>query len=268
MGIINATPDSFYSDSRKKSIQEAVDTAGAMIDAGAGILDIGGQSTRPGSLRINADEETHRLVPIVEAIHTAFPQIVISIDTYYSSVAFETIEAGAHIINDISGGQLDSEMLTVVGAYGNVPFICMHSKGNPQTMSGLTHYNDMMNEILQYFILRIKLCHEAGIKDVILDPGFGFAKQMQQNFDLMRNLDIFDKVNKPLLVGISRKGMIHRTLNIGPEAALNGTTVLNTVALLKGADILRVHDVKEAVEAIELIEALGGRFDQPISKGI
>lgn len=254
MGIINATPDSFFTGNRKIEANEAVDMAGDMLDKGATFLDLGGQSTRPGSALLSAAEELDRLLPIQTAILKAFPDAILSIDTFYHEVAKETIENGAAIINDISGGEMDKEMISTVGKL-RVPYILMHMKGTPQSMTQLTQYDNMMEDILKYFAWKIKDCKKSGINDIIIDPGYGFAKNIQQNFELLRRLKEFEILDCPTLVGISRKGMIWKTLESNAECALNGTTVLNTLALLNGANILRVHDVKEAIEAQKLVSA-------------
>jgi len=254
MGIINATPDSFYSGSRAASIEHALAQANNMLAEGAAILDIGGQSTRPGSESITAGEEIARVIPVIEAIMAQHPQAVISIDTYDASVAEAALNAGAAIINDISGGTMDVNMLATAGRLG-APYICMHIKGTPATMQQQAVYNDVTKEVLEYFIERVDKCKQAGINDVIADPGFGFAKTPAHNFTLLHNLDVFKVLGIPVLAGISRKSTIYKTLGITAEEALNGTTVLNTIALLKGANILRVHDVKEAVEAVKLVKA-------------
>lgn len=253
MGIINATPDSFVSASRKMSRDEALRKVEQMIKEGATFIDIGGQSTRPNSMFINAEEELQRVIPIIEAIAQTFPDIIISIDSFYAAVAKMAIEAGAHIVNDISAGKLDSEMLSTV-AHLQVPYIIMHMKGTPQTMQQQAVYEDVVKEVLDYCIERMHACKKAGIKDIIIDPGFGFAKNIDHNFKLLKNLSVFHMLECPLLVGISRKYMIYKTLNITPEEALNGTTVLDTLALTQSVNILRTHDVKEAVETITLWE--------------
>jgi len=253
MGIINATPDSFVADSRATNVDAALHKAERMIIDGATFIDIGGQSTRPRSALISADEELKRVVPIIDAISKTFPDIFISIDTFYAAVAASAIEAGAHIVNDISAGKMDAAMISTV-ANLQVPYIAMHMKGTPQTMQQHCVYEDVVREVLDYCIERIDACRKAGIKDVIIDPGFGFSKNKIQNFQLLKNLAVFNMLECPLLVGFSRKSMIYQTLNIKPEEALNGTTVLQTLALTQGAHILRTHDVKEAMEIITLWE--------------
>ncbi len=254
MGIINCTPDSFYADSRMLNTDAIVHKATAMYNAGSSILDLGGQSTRPGSVHISAAEEMERVLPAIEAVHKTLPEAIISIDTFYASVAGNAITAGASIVNDISGGQYDDAMLTTVAAE-KVPFICMHIKGSPQSMQANTNYEDMLTEMIDYFIKRLAICKTAGITDVVIDPGFGFAKNVEQNFFLLKHLSAFHILDRPILAGLSRKSMIYKTLKISADAALNGSTVLQTMALLNGANILRVHDVAEAVETIQLVEA-------------
>jgi len=254
MGIINTTPDSFYSGSRKSKVDEALQTAAQMLNDGAAILDIGGQSTRPGSEQISAAEELKRVIPIIEAIHKEFPESFISIDTYHATVAEHAVEAGASIVNDISGGMTDTNMLATV-ANLKVPFVCMHIKGTPQNMQLQAVYENVTKEVLDFFIHQTEKCRLAGIHDVIIDPGFGFGKTIAHNFTLLKELNVFKMLQKPLLLGISRKSLIYKTLEITTEEALNGTTVLNTIGLLKGANILRVHDVKEAMETIKLVSS-------------
>lgn len=254
MGIINITPDSFYEGHLDKPISTLLALAGNMLAAGAGILDIGGMSSRPGSKAISVQEETGRVVPVIRQIHAAYPDAVISIDTYNSSVARAAVDAGAHIVNDISGGKLDELMIATVAALG-VPYICMHMKGSPETMQQQAVYENVTREVLDFFIERIDTCQKAGIKDMIIDPGFGFAKTSEHNFQLLRELAVLKITGKPVLAGLSRKSSIYKTLGITAAEALNGTTVLNTIALMNGAAILRVHDVKEAMEAVTLFKA-------------
>ncbi len=255
MGIINMTPDSFFSGNRKSAIKEVLSTAESMLEDGATLLDIGGYSSRPGAEDISIEEELSRVIDPIEAIVKEFPDSVISIDTFRSEVAKEAVAAGASIVNDISGGHLDKMMLDTVASLG-VPYIAMHMRGTPQTMKELTEYQDVLFEVMKYFSSILEHCNRLGIKDVIIDPGFGFAKTAKQSFDLLNKLDHFHHLERPLLVGVSRKSMIYRTLNSTAQEALNGTSVLNAVALLKGARILRVHDVKEAVETVKLINEL------------
>lgn len=254
MGILNLTEDSFFAASRVQTIEKIKNKAEQMISEGADILDIGAQSTRPGSIRISAEDELKKIIPAIEFLTQKFPQIIISIDTYHSKVAEESVNTGASIINDISGGEMDKSMIDTVAKL-NVPYICMHMKGVPETMQQQAHYNNITQEILDFFIGKIDECKQAGIKDIIIDPGFGFGKNTSQNLRLLKELETFKMLDKPIMAGISRKKTIYKTLNISAEDSLNGTTVLNTIALLNGASILRVHDVKEAKEAITLFKA-------------
>lgn len=255
MGIVNITPDSFFKDSRATDLHEVVRKAGKMISEGADILDFGAYSTRPGASEITVEEELERLLPVIAAVRKAFPEIVISADTFRSKVAIEAVKNGANIINDVSGGTLDPEMFATIGRL-QCPYILMHMRGTPQTMSQLTDYENIFSDIAYWFSEKIAELRKAGVKDIILDPGFGFAKTTEQNFELLSRLADFRVFGLPVLAGVSRKGMIWKTLGIQPDEALNGTTVLNTYALLKGASILRVHDVKEAVEARKLLSLL------------
>ena len=255
MGIINATPDSFYSGSRFNGEDEIIQIAEKMLEDGADILDIGGQSTRPGSEQIPADEEMQRVIPAVEAIVKRFPGVVISIDTYYSNVARMAIDAGALIVNDISAGSIDDKMIGLI-AESKVPYILMHMKGTPQTMQQNAVYENVTREVLDFFISKTNELKQAGIVDMIIDPGFGFAKTIEQNLELLKNLSVFKMLDKPILLGVSRKSTIYKTLGKTADDALNGTTVLNTIGLMNGASILRVHDVKEAKEAVTLFSAM------------
>ncbi len=254
MGILNLTEDSFFPGSRMKNADAIKKKAVQMMEEGAAILDIGAQSTRPGSQRISAAEELEKLLPAIEMLSSLMPEIILSVDTYHSFVAKEAVAAGCSIVNDISGGEMDKNMLPAVGAL-NVPFVCMHMKGVPETMQDQSIYNDVTLEVLDYFIKKISECQQAGINDTIIDPGFGFAKNISQNFLLLKNLHVFKILEKPVLVGLSRKSTIYKTLKTDAENSLNGTTVLNTLALNNGASILRVHDVKQAMEAVELWKA-------------
>ncbi len=254
MGILNVTPDSFYTGHLNDGIQTMRRLAGEMLAAGARMIDVGGQSTRPGSERVAANDEWKRIQPVIQEILLSYPEAIISVDTYHSQVARLAIEAGAAIINDVSGGEMDPEMIGIVGSL-KVPFVCMHMKGTPEHMQKLAVYDDLLAEILDYFIQKIEQCTEAGIHDIIVDPGFGFAKNIQQNFELLKKMGTLQILGKPILAGLSRKSTIYKTLGIAAAEALNGTTVLNSIALLNGASILRVHDVKEAMETIQLIEA-------------
>ncbi|MET0243180.1 MAG: dihydropteroate synthase, partial [Flavitalea sp.] len=218
-------------------------------------IDIGGQSTRPGSERVSAEKETERVVKLISVLHANFPDLIISVDTYYASVAKAAVYAGASVVNDISGGMMDANMLDTVAAL-RVPFICTHMKGTPDTMQIDPVYEDVTLEVLDFFIHQVKLCNRAGIMDVIIDPGIGFGKTIAHNFELIEKLERFSILDNPLLLGVSRKGSIYKTLGTDAAGALNGTTVLNTIGLMKGAAILRVHDVKEAMEAVKLVSAV------------
>lgn len=256
MGILNLTPDSFFEGSRISGNSTLLlKKAEKMILDGAELLDLGGYSTRPGAKDISVEEEISRVQPAFSILKKEFPEILLSVDSFRAQVAQAAIEAGADIINDISAGELDPMMLQVVAESG-LPYIAMHMRGTPQTMQQETSYADFLNEILHYFSQKMDNFRKLGIKDVILDPGFGFAKTLDQNYQLLRQIDLFQIFGCPLLVGVSRKSMIYRLLHTDPEHALNGTTALNMVALLKGANLLRVHDVKEAKETITLFEQL------------
>lgn len=254
MGIINATPDSFYPGSRYSGIDALLQQSEHMLTEGADILDIGGQSTRPGSEQVTASEELKRVISGIQAIHQKFPEAVISIDSYYSLVVKEAIAAGASLINDISAGNIDPAMIPVAASL-NVPYILMHMKGTPQTMKQPVHYENVTKEVLDFFIQKVEELRQAGIHDIIIDPGFGFGKNIEHNFKLLDHFSLFKILECPLLLGISRKSIIYKTLGISADEALNGTTVLNTIGLMHGADIIRVHDVKEAKEAILLVTA-------------
>ncbi len=255
MGILNSTPDSFYAGSRIPGTDEALARAEAMLRDGATFLDIGGYSTRPGAADVPEEEELGRVVPLVEALVAAFPEALLSIDTFRSRVAREALEAGAALVNDITAGLRDAEMLPLV-AEKRVPFIMMHMRGTPADMAGLTEYVDLAGEILFYFSERLAAARALGITDLIADPGFGFAKTRAQNFELLAGLRDFRVLEAPLLVGISRKSMVWKTLGIDPSEALNGTTALHMLALQGGANILRVHDVREASECVRLWEEI------------
>lgn len=255
MGIINTTPDSFYEDSRKSSVDNALVQAEKMIREGASILDIGAQSTRPGSTAVGPEEEIHRLSVVVPEIHRRFPDTLLSVDTYYSRVAIAAAEMGASIVNDISGGQFDAAMIPTVARL-HMPFVCMHVEGKNDTMHQTRVEGNVITSVTDYFIQRMGICKEQGLTDLILDPGFGFSKTTDQNFELIRSVSQFKLLGKPVLMGVSRKSTIYKALNCTAAEALNGTTVLHTAALLGGADILRVHDVKEAMEAITLTRYL------------
>lgn len=255
MGIINLTPDSFYSSSRQQATDAVLAEAGKMLQEGAMILDLGAQSTRPGSERVSEEEELKRLVPALEALSQQFPEAYISVDTFYASVAKAAVEAGACMVNDISAGNLDPAMISTVASL-SVPYVLMHMKGSPQTMQQNTDYTDVTREVLDYLIWKKAEIAKAGIRDIIIDPGFGFAKNAAQNFTLLKNIHLFRLLDAPLLLGISRKSFIWKTLGLTPEEALEGTIAMNTAGLLGGAAILRVHDVKEAVQTIRLVTAL------------
>jgi dihydropteroate synthase len=253
MAILNITPDSFYAASRTASIEEALKKTAAFLEAGATIIDIGAYSSRPGAADITEQEELDRIVPVVEALVKSFPEAVLSIDTFRASVAKATVGAGAHIINDISGGTLDDRMFDTV-AQLNVPYILMHMKGSPQTMHLEPHYDDVVLEVVDYFSKKVAALRRLGVKDIILDPGFGFAKNRDHSYELLNHLEDLKIFGLSFLVGFSRKSMISKFLKVEPADALNGTTVLNTIALQKGASILRVHDVRAALECIKLVE--------------
>ncbi|MDB5126954.1 dihydropteroate synthase [Mucilaginibacter sp.] len=255
MGIINITPDSFYAESRKTGITDVLQHAEKMLDDGATFLDIGAYSSRPGADDISVQEETDRLLPVVEGITSAFPDAIISIDTFRAKVAEDAIYSGAHIINDISGGELDEEMFATVARL-QVPYILMHMKGNPQTMQQLANYDDVFAEVYDYFVKKIYRLRQLGVHDIILDPGFGFAKKPEHSYALMSRMQEFNILQLPILAGISRKKMIYSLLDTTADEAVNGTTALNTIALMKGASILRVHDVKQAVEAVKIYNAV------------
>ena len=254
MGVINTTPDSFYEGSRRETVNAIVQQAESMLKLGADILDIGGQSTRPGSKPVGEEEELKRVLGGIAAIHDYFPEAIISIDTWHAKVAKEAVAAGAGIINDISAGSLDKEMLSTVASL-NVPYVLMHLQGTPLTMQQSPAYSNVTTEVLDFFIQKTEQLKKAGIRDIIIDPGFGFGKTIAHNFELLRNLSVFKIAGLPLLAGLSRKSTISKTLNSTTQESLNGTTVMNTIALLNGADIIRVHDVKEAIEVVTLVEA-------------
>lgn len=253
MGILNITGDSFYKGYLHDNDELIISRVAAMLTEGATIIDIGGQSTRPGSDRISADEETSRVLPVIHKLTARFPEIIISIDTYYASVAKEAVLAGASLVNDISAGNLDAAMIPTVASL-KLPYICMHMQGEPKTMQEHPHYDNVCREVLDFFITKTNECVKAGITDVIIDPGFGFGKTIEHNYTLLKNLSIFKMLEKPILAGLSRKGMVYKPLGSTADEALNGTTVVNTLALHNGADILRVHDVKQAMETIRLYE--------------
>ena len=256
MGILNITNDSFYAGSRLENFDNIKNKAMQMVSEGVDILDAGAQSTRPGSNRISAEDELKKIIPVIEMLKNLYPEIFISIDTYHSVVAREAVAAGAVIVNDISAGAMDENMIETVGSL-NVPYVCMHMRGVPETMHQQTHYDNVTKEVLDFFIQKTSECISAGISDIIIDPGFGFGKNIAQNLLLLKNLQAFQILEKPIIVGLSRKSTIYKTLQIDAEESLNGTTVLHTLALQNGASILRVHDVKEAKQAIKMMEAYG-----------
>ncbi|MBP7409733.1 MAG: dihydropteroate synthase [Flavobacteriales bacterium] len=256
MGILNSTPDSFHAPSRTQA-DDALRMAERMLNEGASILDIGGASSRPGAEEINEAVELERVLPVIEMIHTRFPDVLLSIDTYRSRVAGDSVAAGACMVNDISAGTFDTEMLPTVAKLG-VPYIAMHMQGTPRNMQAHPQYTNVVSEVTRYLSERLNAAHTAGIADVTLDPGFGFGKTTAHNYALLRSLSHVSALGAPVLVGLSRKRMINEVLGTTPEEALNGTTALNTIALLNGASILRVHDVREAVECVKLVTALRG----------
>lgn len=256
MGIINVTPDSFYDGGRYTTEAAILAQAEKMLSEGADFIDIGGYSTRPGAEKITPEEETTRVVNAVTAIVQRFPAATISVDTFRSSVAAAAVDAGASMINDVSAGNLDPSMFQTVSDL-KVPYIAMHMRGTPETMQSHTDYADLVNDVITYFHQKVFELSQLGVKDVIIDPGFGFAKTVTQNFQLLHHLSRLSILERPILVGLSRKSMIWKTLGIDPSLALNGTTALNTIALLQGADIVRVHDVREAREVVKLFTTLG-----------
>ncbi|GAA0565509.1 dihydropteroate synthase [Chitinophaga japonensis] len=251
MGIINLTDDSFYAESRSRHLHQVMEKAGQHLAEGAGILDLGAQSTRPGATLIGAKEELDRLLPAIHAIINQYPEAVISVDTWYAEVAEKTVQAGAAIINDVSAGDMDAQMLPTAGRL-QVPYIAMHMQGTPATMQQAPQYENVVQEVLDYFIQKLAQCRAAGIADVIIDPGFGFGKTLAHNYALLRHLELFHMLECPLLAGVSRKSMIYRLLGTTAAEALNGTTVIHTLALQQGVHLLRVHDVKAAAEAVRI----------------
>jgi len=255
MGILNLTPDSFYDGGLYNNTDRALAQTEKMLLEGATFIDVGGASSKPGAVEISADEELVRVLPIIEKIHKTFPETIISIDTYRHGVAKKAVAAGAAMVNDISGGNLDAKMLKTVGALG-VPYVAMHMQGTPQNMQDKPSYDTILTDIRSFFASKVDEAHKAGIYDIIIDPGFGFGKTLEHNYSLLKNLSSIQMDGIPMLIGVSRKSMIHKLLQIEVADALNGTSVLNTVALQQGAQILRVHDVKEAHQAVQLIEKL------------
>lgn len=252
MGILNVTPDSFFDGGRYTSDADILNKVRSMLEQGASFIDVGAYSSRPGARDVPEKDEEARAVHTIRIIKREYPNAVISIDTFRSQVARACVGEGAGMVNDISAGGLDAYMLETVAGLG-VAYIAMHSRGNPQTMSKLTEYKDLLKDIVDYFHQRLLVMRQLGLKDIIVDPGFGFAKTIEQNFILLKNLDYFRILGRPVLVGLSRKSLIWKTLSQRPDDALNGTTALNTIAIIKGANILRVHDVKEAMEIIRLV---------------
>ncbi|MBW3466306.1 dihydropteroate synthase [Arthrospiribacter ruber] len=256
MGILNVTPDSFYQESRLDKNTDLVKRqANKMVQEGADILDIGGYSSRPGADEVSLQEELDRVIPAIEAIRESHPDVLLSIDTFRSQVAIEAIASGGDMVNDISAGQLDPDMIPAVG-HLSVPYIAMHMRGNPKSMQEQTEYGDILLEISKYFSEKVEVCYKAGIKDVIIDPGFGFSKTLEQNYWILKNLSYFKNIHTPILVGLSRKSMIYKKLDLTPKESLNGTTALNMFSLIQGANILRVHDVKEAKQTLTLYKQL------------
>ncbi|MCJ7466871.1 MAG: dihydropteroate synthase [Maribacter sp.] len=251
MGILNITPDSFYDGGKYKDHKSILKQVERMLHDGATIIDVGAYSSRPKAIHISEQEELNRILPIVSLLIDEFPDILLSIDTFRSAVASRCLEAGAAMINDISGGSLDADMLSTLAKY-KVPFVLMHMKGNPRTMQNETSYDNLLVDIMFYFSERIKSARAAGIIDIIIDPGFGFAKTLEQNYELLQNLQLFNTLELPIMVGLSRKSMIYKVLETKTDEALNGTTALHMVALIQGANMIRVHDVKEAMQCIKL----------------
>ncbi|MCD9576461.1 dihydropteroate synthase [Flavobacterium soyae] len=255
MGILNITPNSFFDGGKYKNEDEIISQVDKMLSEGAAFIDIGAYSSKPSAEFVSEQEEIDRIIPVIELILKHFPKALLSIDTFRAEVAKASIEIGAAIINDIAAGELDDKMFEVIAKY-NVPYIMMHMRGNPQTMQSLTQYDDIVKEILFYFSEKVKKARSLGINDLILDPGFGFAKTTDQNYEVMQKMELFNLLELPVLAGVSRKSMIYKALNITAQEALNGTTFLNTIALTKGVKILRVHDVKEAAECVALFNKL------------
>lgn len=255
MGILNVTPNSFYDGGKHKEINSIIHQVDKMLSEGADFIDIGAYSSKPSAEFVSEEEEIKRLVPIVKSLVETFPNIVLSVDTFRAQVAKASVENGVAMVNDIAAGLLDDKMLETVAEL-KVPYIMMHMRGNPQTMQSLTDYKDIVKEMIFYFSERIQKARSFGISDIVIDPGFGFAKTLEQNYEVLNKMELFSILELPLLAGVSRKSMIYKVLESSPQEALNGTSVLNTIALQKGAKILRVHDVKEAVECIKLVSKL------------
>jgi len=256
MGILNVTPNSFFDGGKYKNENEIISQVDKMLSEGATFIDIGAYSSKPSAEFVTEQEEIDRIVPAIELILKHFPEALLSIDTFRAAVAKASIDSGAAIINDIAAGELDDKMFDVIAKY-NVPYIMMHMRGNPQTMQSLTQYEDIVKEMLFYFSEKVRKARSFGINDLILDPGFGFAKTTDQNYEVLQKMELFNVLELPVLAGVSRKSMIYKTIGNTAQEALNGTTVLNTIALTKGAKILRVHDVKEAVECVTLMNKIG-----------
>lgn len=252
MGVINVTPDSFHAKSRSTSLTSVLQQAERMLNEGVDIIDIGGYSSRPGAENVDSEEETNRVLPAIRAIRKEYPTILLSLDTFRSDVAHLGLTEGVDLINDISGGKLDKEMYSTIAKH-NAGYIAMHMRGTPKNMQDQTNYKHLLNDLFLYFSEVIRNAEDCGCNDILIDPGFGFSKTLEQNYELLNHLDEFQALGKPMVVGLSRKSMIYKKLNSTPEEALNGTTVLNTIALIKGASILRVHDVKEAKQVISLL---------------
>jgi dihydropteroate synthase len=255
MGILNLTPNSFYDGGKYKDELQIVNQVEKMLHDGATFIDVGAYSSKPNAEFVSEEEELNRLLPIIDLLLMKFPSILLSVDTFRSQVAKKAVENGVAIVNDISAGILDEKMIETVAKL-QVPYIMMHMKGNPQTMQSLANYEDVVKEMILYFSERIQVARSFGMNDIIIDPGFGFAKTLEQNYEVLQKLELFSMLELPLLAGVSRKSMIYKTLQNSPEEALNGTTVLNTIALQKGAKIIRVHDVKEAMECVTLLNKL------------
>lgn len=262
MGILNVTPNSFYDGGKYNDESQILKHAEKLLSEGADFIDIGAYSSKPNAEFVSEEQEIERILPIVNLVLKEFPKAIISIDTFRAKVAQVCIESGAAIINDISAGKLDEKMLETVAKF-NVPYVMMHMKGNPNTMQSLTQYENIVKEMLFYFSERIAAARQFGINDIIIDPGFGFAKTLEQNYEVLQKSDYFKILELPMIIGISRKSMIYKTLATTPENALNGTTFLNAIALSKGANILRVHDVKEAVECVKLFQNLNANTQHP-----
>lgn len=255
MGILNITPDSFHADSRQETLALLKDAAGQMLEDGADILDIGGQSTRPGAQRITPVEEAERVLPAIETVHAAFPDAVISIDTFYSQVAAAAVHFGASIINDVSGGQIDPEIFDVAARL-QVPYVLTHIQGEPQTMQNNPQYTDVTGDLVKYFSEKIEVLRKTGVQDIILDPGFGFGKKIEHNLQLLRELEQFSMFGLPIMAGLSRKKTIQQLLGVDAAGALTGTVVAHTIAMMHGAGIIRVHDVREAKQSALLVDAV------------